>query len=109
MTRDDIIKMAREAGIDVWWDSGNEHREGLQEHLERRIRDLASRAIRLSAEDGKITGFGHHEKTIMDNIDFLYWLVNLAEMDEREACAKVAENWLIGHTIAYAIRTRGEK
>jgi hypothetical protein len=27
---------------------------------------------------------------------------------EREACAKVAENGLIGHTIAIAIRARGE-
>jgi hypothetical protein len=38
MTRDDILKMAREAGIDAWWDSGNEHREVLQEHLERLVR-----------------------------------------------------------------------
>ena len=29
-----------------------------------RIKGLVSRAIRLSAEDGKITGFGTHEKTI---------------------------------------------
>ena len=35
MTRDDIIRMAREAGIDHWWESGNEHREVLQQHLER--------------------------------------------------------------------------
>jgi hypothetical protein len=28
---------------------------------------------------------------------------------EREACAKVAEDGLIGHTIANAIRARGEK
>ena len=36
MNREDIIRrMAREAGIDDWWDSGNEHRETLQEHLER--------------------------------------------------------------------------
>ena len=34
MTRDDIIRMAREAGIDAWWDSGNECREDLQAHLE---------------------------------------------------------------------------
>jgi len=30
----EIIEMAREAGIDEWWDSGNEHREVLQKHLE---------------------------------------------------------------------------
>jgi hypothetical protein len=33
--KDDIIRMAREAGIDHWWESGNEHREVLQQHLER--------------------------------------------------------------------------
>ena len=30
----EIMDMAREAGIDEWWDSGNEHREVLQKHLE---------------------------------------------------------------------------
>ena len=33
--KEDIIRMAREAGIDHWWESGNEHREVLQQHLER--------------------------------------------------------------------------
>ena len=35
MNRDDITRLAREAGIDHWWESGNEHREVLQQHLER--------------------------------------------------------------------------
>ena len=35
MNREDIIHMAREAGFDHWWDSGNEQRETLQEHIER--------------------------------------------------------------------------
>jgi hypothetical protein len=30
----EIMDMARETGIDEWWDSGNEHREVLQKHLE---------------------------------------------------------------------------
>jgi hypothetical protein len=34
---------------------------------------------------------------------------NLVAAHEREECAKVAENGLIGHTIAKAIRARGEK
>lgn len=34
MTKDDIIRMAREAGIDAWWGSGDENRERLQDHLE---------------------------------------------------------------------------
>jgi hypothetical protein len=29
-----IIELAKQAGIDEWWNSGNEHREVLQEHLE---------------------------------------------------------------------------
>jgi len=33
--RENIIRMAQEAGIDHWWESGNEHREVLQQHLER--------------------------------------------------------------------------
>ena len=35
-------------------------------------------------------------------------LVNAAITEEREACAKVAEDGLIGHTIAKAIRARGQ-
>jgi hypothetical protein len=35
MTRDDILMMAKEAGIDAWWDSGDENRDVLQDHLER--------------------------------------------------------------------------
>jgi hypothetical protein len=34
MTQDEIIEMAEQAGVDEWWDSGNEQREVLQEHLE---------------------------------------------------------------------------
>jgi hypothetical protein len=36
-------------------------------------------------------------------------LAALVAAHEREACAKVAENGLIGHTIAIAIRARGEQ
>jgi hypothetical protein len=36
-------------------------------------------------------------------------LIEKAVLAEREACAKLAENGLIGHTIAQAIRARGEK
>jgi hypothetical protein len=34
MTQEEIIEMAEQAGVDEWWDSGNEQREVLQEHLE---------------------------------------------------------------------------
>ena len=33
MTQDEVIEMARQAGVDKWWDSGNEQREVLQKHL----------------------------------------------------------------------------
>jgi len=39
-------------------------------------------------------------------------LLRVAELiraDEREQCARLAEDGLIGHTIAKAIRARGEK
>ena len=36
-------------------------------------------------------------------------IIQAAVAAEREECAKVAENGLIGHTIAQAIRARGEK
>ena len=54
MTKEDIIRMAREAGIEDWWDSGNEHREALQEHLERFAALVASaerEACALRAEE----------------------------------------------------------
>ena len=63
MTRDDIIRLAREAGFGTFAD--------LWPHALERFAALVAAA-------------------------------------EREACAKVAENGLIGHTIAIAIRARGE-
>jgi hypothetical protein len=35
MTRDDVLRLAKEAGVDAWWDSGDENRDVLQDHLER--------------------------------------------------------------------------
>ena len=40
--------------------------------------------------------------------DVVLAVAALVAAAEREACAKVAENGLIGHTIAIAIRARGE-
>jgi hypothetical protein len=50
-----------------------------------------------------------HE-SIKDGEDFTrYHFAALVAAAEREACAVIAENGLIGHTIAKAIRARGEK
>jgi hypothetical protein len=54
-------------------------------------------------DKGYATG---HGTSVADLLQELEWQV--AER-EREACAKVAENGLIGHTIAQAIRARGER
>jgi hypothetical protein len=35
MTKDEILSMAKEAGIDAWWDTGSDWRETFNEHLER--------------------------------------------------------------------------
>jgi hypothetical protein len=67
----DTIDMAREAGIDAWWDSGGEFRGVFNEHLK------AFEA--------------------------------LVRADEREACAKVCEQYkgYGGNLFAPAIRNRG--
>ena len=43
-----IKEMIEQAGIEEWWDSGNERREVLQEHLEK----LAELIVRECAEVG---------------------------------------------------------
>ena len=42
-------------------------------------------------------------------VDELERFATLVAAAEREACADVAENGLIGHTIAKAIRARGQE
>ena len=79
---------------------------------EKEVRALVSRAIRLTADDASLGSFGPHEKTVIDNLDFLCWLVKLAQADEREACAKVVERYCgawsdEGYALAAAIRARG--
>jgi hypothetical protein len=74
MTQDEIIDMARQAGVDKWWDSGNEQREVLQKHL--------------------------------------VVFAKLVAAKEREACAKIFDEFCYGSTkilIERAIRARGEQ
>ena len=35
MKKDEILSMAKQAGIDAWWESGSEWRETFDEHIER--------------------------------------------------------------------------
>ena len=60
--------------------------------------------IRLTKEAGFADGMAE----IM-GLEGFYNFAALVAAAEREACAKVAENGLIGHTIAIAIRARGEQ
>ena len=79
-----------------------------KEESNRYIRNLASRAARLSTEDCYIPSFSEHEKTIIDNMEFLYWMVKLAKLDEREACAKICEDLELPF-VADAIHARKNK
>lgn len=62
-------------------------------------------AFVLAEKIGFQDDFGRWNFTNDNLLDFVF----MVEETEREACAKLAENGLIGHTIAKAIRARGEK
>ena len=55
MNRDDVLRLAKEAGVDAWWDSGDENRDVLQDHLER---FAALVAAHVKASDGAVTNEG---------------------------------------------------
>ena len=76
MTRDDIIKLALEAGF---------------------------------CKDSNGIYFRRAVTPDSDLLPLLERFAALVAAAEREACAKVAENGLIGHTITIAIRARGDK
>ena len=102
MTRDDIKRMAREAGM-FWFDYGSD--DGDANMLERFA------ALVAAAEREKVAAWMRsksyatgHGDTTEDLLKELEWQV--AER-EREACAKLAGPHLNG-AIAAAIRARGE-
>ena len=114
MDKDDIIKMAREAGFNL--EQGFLLRvTGIDEDLERFAALVAAQEREKVAawmmQRGYATG---HGDTIEDLLQELDWQIR---EQEREACAKVVEilipeqteDGLIGHTIAKAIRERGGK
>ena len=114
MDKDDIIKMAREAGFNL--EQGFLLRvTGIDEDLERFAALVAAQEREKVAawmmQQGYATG---HGDTIEDLLNELEWQIR---EQEREACARVVEilipeqteDGLIGHTIAKAIRARGEQ
>ena len=105
MNREDIIRMAREAGIEDWWDSGNEHREVLQEHLERFAALVASAEREVSV---------NALRTLNETYEIE---LRKAIATEREACAQVCDDMdsmsdyyalRVELICANAIRARGQ-
>jgi hypothetical protein len=124
MTRtNDIIAMAREAGIDHWWESGNEHREVLQQHLERfaaLVRaDERNKLAAWMIHHNLATGHGDTMEQLCDALGTeIVHRIDMEVESEREACAKVCEGFvhnfedpsMIEHAAvacANAIRARG--
>ena len=108
MTRDDIIRMAKEAGFEAdgfrigIWDSADFNRFA---------------ALVAAAEREKVAAWMRsksyatgHGDTTEDLLKELEWQV--AER-EREACARLVErgmgDWKLGMKVAAAIRARGER
>jgi hypothetical protein len=96
MTKDDIMRMALEAGIQDSMEYP--HMECDEQSLERFVRLIEKHL----SYDGIHTCHDQCQRPACV-------ATRRAVAREREACAKVAENGLIGHTIAKAIRARGNQ
>jgi hypothetical protein len=98
MTKDEIFSMAKEAGIDAWWDSGSDWRETFNEHLERFAALVAEKATEQANARQNASWARMCEKMVAA---------------EREECAKVCEAegqspYATKHAAAN-IRARGQK
>ena len=107
MTRDDIIRMAREAGFWVSDDGileGGDDDAGFERFAALVAAAECEKVARWMIRNGYATG---HGDTIEDLLTELEWQV--AER-EREACAKVCDGWMHanGNDCAEAIRARRE-
>jgi hypothetical protein len=95
------IDMAREAGIDAWWDSGSDWRETFNEHL-KAFEALVRADEREQGQKWFDAVTAQHKQEILA---------------EREACAKVCDKRYMGDNnredmeakrCAAAIRARGQ-
>jgi len=109
MNREDIIRMAREAGFII-------NDENPMTHSLERFAALVAAAERnkLAAwmiQHGYATGHGDTTEALLQELD---WQIAERIAAEREACAKVCEELLMwneddpGSSAAKAIRARGE-
>jgi len=100
MTEDEILSMAKQAGIDDWWCNGGDWRETFDEHLERFAALVAEKATEQANARQNASWARMCEKMVVA---------------EREACAKAADDFLtsgrspLGRYVADAIRARGQK
>jgi hypothetical protein len=63
--------------------------------------------IEMARDSGmELYGLGKNRARFVHHLEAF---ANLVAAKEREACAEIAEQGLIGHTIAKAIRARGEQ
>jgi hypothetical protein len=117
MTRDDIIRMAREAGMEIW---RNGHRYmdefDIYEFAALVRADERNKLAAWMMARGYATGHGDSIEDLLQELDWQIaenWtrgMVNGVEA-EREACAKVCEDkntLLAWPTYAAAIRARGQ-
>ena len=64
-----IKELAEQAGIEEWWDSGNECREVLQEHLEKLAELIVRECIDIAQDRANFPGFPPNDvNDIIDEI-----------------------------------------
>ena len=99
------IEMAKEAGIDAWWDSGGDWRETFDEHLK------AFEALVRADERKAAQAEGEADKVIIEYHEAAIKRLEAAILAEREACAMVCDDMgpcgFTGESCAEAIRARG--
>jgi hypothetical protein len=93
------IELAREAGIDAWWDSGSDWRETFNEHL--KVFEALVRADERNSWPAEMEAMERQVNILTD-----------ALAAEREACAKVADEHMQecegkSFGVGKAIRNRG--
>ena len=108
LDRDDIIKMAKQAKLPYEYDTGRVvHLKELERFAALVAAAELEKMARWMTERGYATGHGDSMEDLLHELE---WQIR---EQEREACAKVAEQWPYEDermfSIVQAIRTRGEQ
>ena len=97
--KEEITRMAREAGIDSWWDSGNEMREVFQQCLER-----FAALVRADEREKSLRLW-----MLLDDVDTADDIAKADDAVYRSLCRKAhAKRWgvLTGDEVDAAIRAK---